>query len=80
MNTRCRRLDQFVNRGHHKRLQVNGKALAETEISVTDAVIASCPVGALMKKRVGYAVPVGKRRWDRRPIGSRLETANDNQD
>lgn len=67
---------QFVNRGHHKRLQVNGKALAETELSVTDAVIASCPVGALMKKRVGYAVPVGKRRWDKRPIGSRLENAN----
>ena len=66
---------QFVNRGHRKRLQVNGKALAETELSVTDAVVASCPVGALMRKRVGYAVPVGKRPYDHEPIGTELETA-----
>jgi [NiFe] hydrogenase diaphorase moiety small subunit len=66
----------FINRSHHKRLQVNGQALAETELSVTDAVVASCPVGALMRKRIGYAVPVGKRPYDKKPIGSRLETAN----
>ena len=46
---------QFVNRGHNKRLQVNGAALAATDLRVTDAVVASCPVGALMRKRVGYA-------------------------
>jgi [NiFe] hydrogenase diaphorase moiety small subunit len=64
---------QFVNRGHHKRLQVNGEALAATDISVTDAVVASCPVGALMKKRVGYAVPVGQRSFDATPIGADVE-------
>jgi [NiFe] hydrogenase diaphorase moiety small subunit len=64
---------QFVNRGHNKRLQVNGEALAATDISVTDAVVASCPVGALMKKRVGYAVPVGERPFDATPIGAEVE-------
>ncbi len=29
--------------------------------------------GALMKKRVGYAVPVGQRPYDQQPIGSDIE-------
>jgi [NiFe] hydrogenase diaphorase moiety small subunit len=60
---------QFVDRGHRKRLQVNGQALASTSLAITDQVTAACPVGALMKKRVGYAVPVGQRLFDRKPIG-----------
>jgi len=66
---------QFVGRGHRKRLQVNGEALVQTDLKVTDAVVASCPVGALMRKRVGYSVPVGRRRFDHEPIGAELETA-----
>ncbi len=65
---------QFVHRGHHKRLRVNGEALATTDLRVTDAVVNSCPVGALMRKRVGYRVPVGQRRFDLQPIGHPLQT------
>lgn len=61
---------QFVGRGHRKRLQVNGEALAATGLAVTDEVTAACPAGALMKKRVGYAIPIGRRAFDRQPIGS----------
>ena len=60
---------QFVGRGHRKRLQVNGEALASTSLTLTDQVTATCPVGALMKKRVGYVIPVGQRTYDRKPIG-----------
>ncbi|MCB9653665.1 MAG: (2Fe-2S)-binding protein [Deltaproteobacteria bacterium] len=67
---------QFVGRGHNKRLKVNGEALAETDLRVTDAVVASCPVGALMKKRVGYATPIGERNFDRQPIGHTTEEKN----
>jgi [NiFe] hydrogenase diaphorase moiety small subunit len=63
---------QFVGRGYRKRLQVNGEALASTSLEVTDEVTASCPCGALMKKRVGYAIPVGQRPFDRNPIGIEL--------
>jgi len=31
-------------------------------------------VGALMTKRVGFAMPVGKRLYDTQPIGSELES------
>ncbi len=64
---------QFIGRGHRKRLQVNGAALSATDLRVTDEVVASCPVGALMKKHVGYAVPVGQRAFDRTPIGAEVE-------
>ena len=68
---------QFIERGCHKRLQVNGEALAATDLRVTDEVVASCPVGALMKKRVGYSVPVGQRPYDEIPIGRDIETAGE---
>ncbi len=68
---------QFVERGYHKRLQVNGEALAATDLRVTDEVVASCPVGALMRKRVGYSVPVGARPFDEIPIGRDIETAGE---
>jgi len=61
---------QFVDRGYRKRLQVNGEALAATGLAVTDEVTASCPTGALMRKRVGYAVPIGQRPFDAQPIGA----------
>ena len=35
----------------------------------------ACPVGALLKKRVGFAVPVGQRKYDHQPIGSDIEQA-----
>jgi len=64
---------QFVERGYRKRLQVNGSALSETDLKVTDEAVSVCPVGALMKKRVGYEVPVGRRQYDDQPIGADIE-------
>lgn len=66
---------EFVGRGQHKRLQVNGDALAKTDLKLADAVVEACPVGALMRKRVGYAVPVGERPYDASPIGADVEAA-----
>jgi [NiFe] hydrogenase diaphorase moiety small subunit len=65
---------QFVERGHRKRLQVNGDSLSETDLKATDEAVSVCPVGALMKKGVGYEVPVGQRRYDEHSIGEDIET------
>ncbi len=32
-----------------------------------------CPVGCILRKEVGFAVPVGKRKYDHKPIGSDIE-------
>ena len=67
---------QFVGRGPHRRIAVNAKArLADTEMDVRDRAVSICPVGAILTKRVGYAVPVGKRQYDHQPIGSDIESA-----
>jgi len=65
---------QFVERGYSKKLHVNGESLAATDLEATDAAVDACPVGALMRKRVGYAVPVGRRTFDETPIGADVES------
>jgi [NiFe] hydrogenase diaphorase moiety small subunit len=34
-----------------------------------------CPVGSILKKEVGFVVPIGKRKFDKVPIGSDVEKA-----
>ncbi|MFA6232793.1 MAG: 2Fe-2S iron-sulfur cluster-binding protein [Bacteroidota bacterium] len=65
---------QFVGRGPQKRIAVDSTAkLAGTDIDVTDKAVEVCPVGAILKKRVGFTIPVGQRKYDHQPIGSDIE-------
>ena len=62
----------FVGRGPRKRIAVSsGARLRDTDADVTDQALDVCPVGALLRKRVGFAVPVGERLFDKVPIGGR---------
>ena len=67
---------QFVGRVPEKKVAINaGAKLADTDINVTDRAIDVCPVGAILRKHVGFKVPVGQRQYDHRPIGSEIEQA-----
>ena len=67
---------QFVGRGKDKRIAVDARAgLGETNAAVTDKAIEVCPVGAILRKRVGYAVPIGRRQYDHEAIGTEIEKA-----
>jgi [NiFe] hydrogenase diaphorase moiety small subunit len=57
-------------RGIDKHLVVNSESnqLADTDIALDDKAMEVCPVGVILKKRVGFAVPIGERRYDRAPI------------
>jgi [NiFe] hydrogenase diaphorase moiety small subunit len=64
----------FVGRGPEKRVAVDSSAnLKSTDVDVTDKAIEVCPVGALLKKREGFKIPVGQRKYDHEPIGSEIE-------
>jgi [NiFe] hydrogenase diaphorase moiety small subunit len=64
----------FVGRGPGTRIAMDAEAgLGATDFAAADRAAAVCPVGAILRKRVGYAVPVGKRRYDGEPIGSDVE-------
>jgi [NiFe] hydrogenase diaphorase moiety small subunit len=65
---------EFVGRGPNKRVAVNAEArLSDTDLDLSDKAADVCPVGAILKKRVGYAIPVGQRKYDHTPIGSDIE-------
>ncbi len=32
-----------------------------------------CPVGAIIRKEIGFSVPIGKRKFDKKPIGSEIQ-------
>ena len=64
----------FIGRGTHKKIGVNSATdLADTDIDLKDKAVEICPVGTIVKKRTGYAVPIGKRTYDHKPIGSEIE-------
>jgi [NiFe] hydrogenase diaphorase moiety small subunit len=64
----------FVGRGPHKQVAADAaEGIAGTKAAATDKAVAACPTGSLMPKRVGYAIPVGQRKYDHRPIGSEIE-------
>jgi [NiFe] hydrogenase diaphorase moiety small subunit len=59
-------------RGITKHLIVNAESgrLADTDIALTDKAMEVCPVGVILKKHVGFAVPIGERRFDRSPVSA----------
>ncbi len=65
---------QFVGRGPGKHIAVNAHArLVDTDLDSADKAVDVCPVGAILRKHVGYAVPVGQRIYDHAPIGADIE-------
>ena len=65
-----------VGRGREARIAVDAEGgLGATALEAADRAASICPVGAILKKRVGYVVPVGQRRYDESPIGADVEAA-----
>jgi len=62
----------LAGRGMGKHLVVNSASglLRDSAIAVTDKAAEVCPVGVILRKRVGFAMPVGQRRFDEQPISA----------
>ena len=66
----------FVERAGTRHLAIDpGARLRDSEADVTDRALDACPVGALLRKREAFRVPVGEREYDHEPIGE-AERAN----
>ena len=68
----------LAGRGIGKHLIVNAESgrLADTDIAETDKAVDVCPVGVILRKRVGFVTPIGRRRFDLRPVSEQaLEDA-----
>ena len=59
-------------RGMGKHLVVNSDSglLRDSQLAATDKAVEVCPVGVILRKCVGFATPVGQRRFDERPISA----------
>ena len=62
-------------RGIKTHLIVNAASgnLADTDFSLADKAAQVCPVGVILHKRQGFAVPIGERIYDKAPISERRE-------
>ncbi len=65
----------YIGRGINKRVGVDGRNLADTDVDVNDSAVApgTCPVGCIIMKRIGFHEPIGQRKYDNAPIGSEIE-------
>ena len=63
-------------RGIGTHLIVNAKSgqLADTNFTLDDKAAHVCPVGVILRKRKGFAVPIGERKYDKAPIAESVET------
>ncbi|WP_291993404.1 2Fe-2S iron-sulfur cluster-binding protein [Candidatus Accumulibacter sp. ACC003] len=62
-------------RGIGKHLIVNAESgrLADSNFALSDKAAQVCPVGVIIEKRRGFAVPIGERRYDVEPISVQAE-------
>lgn len=59
-------------RGMGTHLLVNSPSgqLADSTLGADDRAAQVCPVGAILPKRRGFAVPIGARRFDLHPVSN----------
>jgi len=63
-----------VLRSQNKRISFDPELVASVSPTEAKKAMDLCPVGAILKKEVAFTIPIGKRKFDRTPIGSEFET------
>jgi [NiFe] hydrogenase diaphorase moiety small subunit len=62
-----------LHRTKHKKIGVDPALAAKLTEDDALGAMNRCPVGSILKKEVGFAVPIGRRKYDAAPIGSDIE-------
>ncbi|MDD8030838.1 MAG: 2Fe-2S iron-sulfur cluster-binding protein [Acidobacteriota bacterium] len=60
-------------RSNNLRINVDRQLATEMSNEQVQQAMDICPVGAILKKEAGFRIPIGKRKFDYRPIGSEIE-------
>ncbi len=64
----------FTERGREIQITIDTSDPESLTTETAQAAMEICPVGALLKKGLHYQVPIGKRKYDLKPIGSEFES------
>lgn len=62
-----------LHRSRNKKISADPALASRLSEAWARKAMDRCPVGCILKKEVGFAVPVGRRRYDQKPIGSEIE-------
>jgi len=68
-----RKVFAMTGRGPRTTIEADRKLAAKLSEEEARKAMDVCPVGAILKKETGFAVPIGKRKFDHVPIGSDVE-------
>ena len=71
-----RKIFAAIRRGPQVTIEIDAKLGAKISEDEARRAMAVCPVGAILKKETGFAVPVGRRKFDPAPIGSDIGSGN----
>jgi len=63
----------FKDRGHKVKINIDHELTANFTDEMAQKAMDTCPVGAIIKKEKGFDVPIGRRKYDTKPIGSEIE-------
>jgi [NiFe] hydrogenase diaphorase moiety small subunit len=59
--------------GTHLLVNSDSGKLVDTAMAVTDRAADICPVGVILPKRRGFAIPIGERRYDAKSVAEQAE-------
>jgi len=62
-----------TNRGDKTLITIDTALAAKLSEDMAVKAMKQCPVGCILRKGVGYKIPVGQRKFDSKPIGSEIE-------
>ncbi len=59
-------------RGNKVGIDIDAQLAAGLSEDQAKKAMDQCPVGAILRKEIGFAVPIGRRKYDGKPIGSEV--------
>lgn len=68
-----RSLFAYSNRGHKIKVVLDPVLGNNISDELAQKAMDICPVGSIIKKEIGFSVPIGKRTYDFKPIGHEIE-------
>ena len=68
-----RKVFAAVERGPRVTIEVDPNLAAKLSEEEARRAMDICPVGAILRKEKGFALPIGQRKFDHTPIGSDIE-------
>ncbi len=72
-NGKGQALFAFGKRGDKVVINIDPETSRDISDALAQEAMDMCPVGAILRKEKGFDVPIGKRKFDRQPIGSDIQ-------